>query len=93
MTAESLLDDRYREAVAAVHRRDEPFPQRLPALELLLGVVRGVTALFLHRTPSQRYQVFNLSRSIQTEQALPTWEKAFAVVLDRQCPFRHARSH
>ncbi len=41
-----------------------------------------VTAMFLHRTPQQRYQVFNLSRSIRTEQALPTWEKAFAVVLD-----------
>lgn len=41
-----------------------------------------IAATFLHRTQAQRYQVFNLSRSIQTEQALPTWEKAFAVVLD-----------
>ncbi len=38
-------------------------------------------ALFLHRR-QQRYQIFNLFRSIQTEQSLPTWEKAFAVVLD-----------
>lgn len=41
-----------------------------------------LSALFLHRKPSQRYQVFNLFRGIQTEQALPTWEKPFAVVLD-----------
>jgi hypothetical protein len=41
-----------------------------------------LTSLFLHRKPSQRYQIFNLFRSIQTEQSLPTWEKAFAVVLD-----------
>jgi len=41
-----------------------------------------LTALFLHRKPSQNYQIFNLFRGIQTEQALPTWEKAFAVVLD-----------
>ncbi|MBI5369728.1 hypothetical protein HZA85_00850 [Candidatus Uhrbacteria bacterium] len=41
-----------------------------------------LSALFLHRKPSQRYQIFNLFRSIQTAQALPTWEKAFAVVLD-----------
>jgi hypothetical protein len=39
-------------------------------------------ALFLHRKPSSRYQIFNLFRSIQTEQSLPTWEKPFAVVLD-----------
>src|SRR3989338_2000896 len=41
-----------------------------------------LTAIFLHRKPSENYQVFNLFRGIQTEQALPTWEKAFAVVLD-----------
>ncbi len=39
-------------------------------------------ALFLHRKPTSRYQIFNLFRSIQTEQSLPTWEKPFAVVLD-----------
>lgn len=50
---------------------------------LFLSGTGEILALFLHRKPSsQRYQVFNLSRSIQTEQALPTWEKAFAVVLD-----------
>jgi hypothetical protein len=41
-----------------------------------------LTALFLHRKPSQRYQIFNLFRGIQTEQSLPTWEKPFAIVLD-----------
>src|SRR3989338_4726980 len=41
-----------------------------------------LTALFLHRKPGGRYQVFNLFRSIQTGQALPSWEKPFAVVLD-----------
>ncbi len=41
-----------------------------------------LTSLFLHRKPTQRYQIFNLFRSIQTERSLPTWEKAFAVVLD-----------
>jgi len=50
---------------------------------LFLSGTGEILALFLHRKPSsQRYQVFNLSRSIHTEQALPTWEKAFAVVLD-----------
>ncbi len=41
-----------------------------------------LTALFLHKKPSSKYQIFNLFRSIQTEQALPSWEKAFAVILD-----------
>lgn len=50
---------------------------------MFLSGTGDVSALFLHRKPSsQRYQVFNLARSIQTEQALPTWEKPFAVVLD-----------
>ncbi len=40
------------------------------------------TALFLHKKPSLQYQIYDLSRSIRTEQALPTWEKVFAVVLD-----------
>ncbi|HBK34298.1 TPA: hypothetical protein DEP34_02405 [Candidatus Uhrbacteria bacterium] len=40
------------------------------------------TALFLHKKPSSQYQVYDLSRNIRTEQALPTWEKVFAVVLD-----------
>jgi hypothetical protein len=50
--------------------------------EMYLSGTGDLTALFLHRTPSQRYQVFNLSRGIRTEQALPTWEKPFAVILD-----------
>jgi len=50
--------------------------------QMFLSGTGDLTALFLHRTPEQRYQVFNLFRSIQTEQALPTWEKTFAVVLD-----------
>lgn len=50
--------------------------------QMFLSGTGDLTAMFLHRTPQQRYQVFNLFRSIQTEQALPTWEKAFAVVLD-----------
>jgi len=40
------------------------------------------TALFLHKKPSSQYQIYDLSRSIRTEQSLPTWEKVFAVVLD-----------
>ncbi|OGL66769.1 hypothetical protein A2856_03320 [Candidatus Uhrbacteria bacterium RIFCSPHIGHO2_01_FULL_63_20] len=50
--------------------------------EMYLSGTGDLAALFLHRTPDQRYQVFNLSRGIHTEQALPTWEKPFAVVLD-----------
>lgn len=50
--------------------------------QMFLSGTGDLAALFLHRTPEQRYQVFNLFRSIQTEQALPTWEKTFAVVLD-----------
>lgn len=50
--------------------------------QMFLSGTGDLVALFLHRTKEQRYQVFNLFRSIQTEQSLPTWEKAFAVVLD-----------
>ncbi len=50
--------------------------------QMYLSGAGDLSALFLHRTPQQRYQVYNLFRSIQTEQSLPTWEKAFAVVLD-----------
>lgn len=49
---------------------------------MFLSGTGELSALFLHRKPSQRYQVFNLFRGIQTEQSLPTWEKPFAVVLD-----------
>ncbi|TAK03891.1 hypothetical protein EPO34_01905 [Patescibacteria group bacterium] len=50
--------------------------------EMYLSGTGDLTAMFLHRTQDNRYQAFNLTRSIQTEQALPTWEKPFAVVLD-----------
>ena len=50
--------------------------------QMFLSGAGELTGLFLHRKPSQRYQIFNIFRSIQTEQALPTWEKPFAVVLD-----------
>ncbi len=50
--------------------------------QIYLSGTGEMTALFLHRQPSDRYQVLNLSRSIQTEQTLPTWEKPLAVVLD-----------
>jgi hypothetical protein len=49
---------------------------------MFLSGTGELSALFLHRKPSQRYQIFNLFRGIQTEQSLPTWEKPFAVVLD-----------
>ena len=50
--------------------------------QMFLSGAGELTGLFLHKKPSQRYQVFNIFRSIQTEQSLPTWEKPFAVVLD-----------
>lgn len=50
--------------------------------QMFLSGTGDLTAMFLHRTVEKRYQVFNLFRGIQTEQALPTWEKPFAVVLD-----------
>ncbi len=49
---------------------------------MFLSGTGDLTALFLHRKPSERYQIFNLFRGIQAEQTLPTWEKPFAVVLD-----------
>ena len=49
---------------------------------MFLSGTGELSALFLHRKPSQRYQIFNLFRGIQTEQAFPTWEKPFAIVLD-----------
>lgn len=52
------------------------------ARQMFLSGTGELTALFLHKKPSQRYQIFNLFRGIQTEQSLPTWEKTFAVVLD-----------
>ncbi len=50
--------------------------------QMYLSGTGELTALFLHKKPSDRYQIFNLFRSIQTERAFPTWEKPFAVVLD-----------
>lgn len=50
--------------------------------EMYLSGTGDLVALFLHKKPSQRYQIFNLFRGLQTEQSLPTWEKTFAVVLD-----------
>ncbi|MBI4435715.1 hypothetical protein HY630_03520 [Candidatus Uhrbacteria bacterium] len=50
--------------------------------EMYLSGTGELVALFLHKKPSQRYQIFNLFRGLQTEQSLPTWEKTFAVVLD-----------
>ena len=42
---ESLVENRRREPITGVHRGGEPIAKRLPALELLLGVVRGVVLL------------------------------------------------
>jgi len=41
-----------------------------------------IMATFLHKLPDQRYRVFNLARSIQTEQVPISWDKFFSVVLD-----------
>ncbi|MFH1405579.1 MAG: hypothetical protein ABIH21_05865 [Patescibacteria group bacterium] len=49
---------------------------------MFLSGTGDLTSLFLHKHTSGKYKIFNLFRSIQTEQALPTWEKTFAVVLD-----------
>jgi len=50
--------------------------------QMFLSGTGDLTSLFLHRRANQQYQIYNLFRSIQTEQSLPTWEKPFAVVLD-----------
>jgi hypothetical protein len=39
-------------------------------------------AIFLHKLPEGKYQIFNLARSVQTEQAAASWQKIFVVVLD-----------
>lgn len=49
---------------------------------LFFSGMGDLSALFLHRRADGQYQVYNLFRSIQTEQTLPSWEKPFAVVLD-----------
>ncbi|MFC1787844.1 hypothetical protein ACFLZY_01340 [Patescibacteria group bacterium] len=50
--------------------------------QMFLSGTGDLEALYTHKKPDQTYQVYNLFRSIQTEQALPTWEKTYAVVLD-----------
>jgi hypothetical protein len=50
--------------------------------EMFISGTGELFALFLHQKTPHRYQLFNLFRSLQTEQSLPTWEKAFTVVLD-----------
>ncbi len=50
--------------------------------QMYLSGTGEIFALFLHKKKEHQYQIFNLSRSIQTGQSLPTWEKVFAVVLD-----------
>lgn len=49
---------------------------------VVLSGTGELTALFLHRTEQQRYQVYNLFRGIKTETTQPSWAKAFSVVLD-----------
>lgn len=51
--------------------------------EMFLTGTGEMTTLFLHKTSdADQYQIFNLNRSIQTEQAKPDWEKLFGIVLD-----------
>jgi hypothetical protein len=50
--------------------------------QMYLSGTGELFVLFLHKKKESQYQIFNLSRSIQTGQSLPTWEKVFAVVLD-----------
>lgn len=79
------------------HVRDGRWSVPIEHLHAIVGVatpkqmyVSGtgeLTALFLHKKPSDRYQIFNLFRGILTEQSLPTWEKTFAVVLDGDIHF------
>jgi len=49
---------------------------------LYLSGTGELPAIFLHKLPEGKYQVFNLARSIQTEQASISWQKVFVVVLD-----------
>lgn len=39
-------------------------------------------AVFLHKLPEGKYQIFNLARGLQNEQAAADWQKIFAVILD-----------
>lgn len=49
---------------------------------MYLSGVGNLTAVFLHKRPDQKYQIFNLSRNIETEQEHRSWQKLFSVVLD-----------
>lgn len=49
---------------------------------MFVSGLEEMTAFFLHKLPDQRYQVFNLARSLKTEQTLASWQKLFSVVLD-----------
>jgi len=49
---------------------------------LYLSGTGEMPAIFLHKLPEGRFQVFNLARSIQNEQAAINWQKIFVVVLD-----------
>lgn len=76
----------------AVHVRDGSLSVPVGHVHAMVGVacegalffsgMGDLSALFLHRRSDGQYQVYNLFRSIQTEQTLPSWEKPFAVVLD-----------
>jgi hypothetical protein len=95
---ESNAQHRFEQFLGALNEtladqvREGRFRVPIEDLHAIVGIATGtqmflsgageLTSLFLHRKPSQRYQVYNLFRSIQTEQSLPTWEKPFAVVLD-----------
>lgn len=76
----------------ALHVRDGSLSLPVGHVHAMVGVacegalffsgMGDLSALFLHRRHDGQYQVYNLFRSIQTEQTLPSWEKPFAVVLD-----------
>ncbi len=94
----SNTQHRFEQILEAVNERVAMLaPELEPTLtsadvDAIVGVAVGdvmclsgsgdLTALFLHKMEDQRYQVFNLSRSIQTGASKPSWEKVFGVVLD-----------
>lgn len=94
----SNVQHRFEQILEAINERVAALiPEMGPGIrgddiQAIIGVAVGSTmylsgcgelsALFLHKMEDQRYQVFNLSRSIQTEAAKTSLEKLFAVVLD-----------
>lgn len=44
--------------------------------------VGEMSVVYLHKTENQRYQIYNLSHSIKSEQTNAEWTKLFAVLLD-----------